>query len=77
MNPQIEDARGARALARRVDVPDYAGLSRTARAQQEVDRRVAVASGRLLRQLVLLAGITLAELYVRRRAKRKRKEVKA
>jgi hypothetical protein len=38
---------------------------------------VAVASGRLLRQLVLLAGITLAELYVRRRAKRKRKEVKA
>jgi membrane protein len=60
-----------------MDVPDYSGLSRTARAQQEVDRRVAVASGRLLRQLVLLAGVTLAELYVRQRAKRKRKKVEA
>ena len=75
--PQIEDARGVARLREAADVPDYAGLSRTARAQQEVDRRVEVATGRLLRQLVLLAAVTVAEVYVRRRAKRKRKEVKA
>ena len=50
-------------------------MSIRARLVHSSSRRVA--SGRLLRQLVLLAGITLAELYVRRRAKRKRKEVKA
>ena len=75
--PQVGDARGVARLPEATDVPDYSGLSRTARAQQEVDRRVEVASGRLLRQLALLVAVTLAEVYVRRRAKRKRKEVRA
>jgi membrane protein len=74
--PQIGDAPGVARLPVAMDVPDYAGLSRTAKAQQEVDRRVEVATKRLLQQVVLLAVATLAEVYVRRKAKRKRKQVK-
>ena len=58
------------------DVPDYSGLARTAQAQQEVDQRVALAVRRLLRQVLLLAAVSLSEGWARRRLKRAKKSVK-
>lgn len=54
-------------------VPDYAGLARTAQAQDEVDRRVEIASKRLLRQVVLLAVVSLTDGLVRRKIRRRAK----
>ncbi|MDM0032283.1 YihY/virulence factor BrkB family protein [Variovorax sp. J22P271] len=59
------------------DVPDYAGLARTAQAQHEVDRRVEMASKRVVRQVMLLAALSLTEGLVRRKVKQMRKRAKA
>lgn len=55
------------------DVPDYSGLALTAQVQQEVDRRVRAAQAILAQRLLLLAGLTLADLAVRRWRTRRRK----
>ena len=55
------------------DVPDYSGLSRTTATQREIDQRVALASGQLLRQVALLAAVSLAEGFVRHKVRAKRK----
>ena len=56
-----------------VDVPDYSGLSRTARVQAEIDHRLELASRRLVRQTLLLAVVSLAEGFARRKVKRARR----
>jgi membrane protein len=53
------------------DVPDYAGLVRTAEAQAEIDRRVQVAQARLLRQVLVFAVTTLAGTMFSRRKRKK------
>ena len=57
------------ALPVATDVPDYSGLSRTARVQAEIDQRVERASRRLVHQALMLAVITLEEGFARRKAK--------
>jgi hypothetical protein len=56
-----------------VDVPDYSGLSRTAKVQAEIDHRLELASRRLVRQTLVLAVVSLAEGFARRKVKRARR----
>ena len=52
---------------------DYSGLGRTARAQEEIDRRVDRASATLLRQLMWLGALTLGNVLANRWTRRQRK----
>ncbi|MBO9512602.1 MAG: YihY/virulence factor BrkB family protein [Variovorax sp.] len=65
---------GTRSIPVASDVPDYAGLARTAQAQQEIDQRVAAASRRLLGQLMLLLAVSLADALARRKIRRTEKQ---
>ena len=60
-----------------VDVPDYAGLGRTAEAQKEVDHRVEQATGTLAKQLVVLSAVAAANLLLDRWTRRQRKARRA
>ena len=54
-------------------VPDYTAIGRTARTQEEIDRRVERASATLLRQLLLLGALTLGNMVAERWTRRQRK----
>ncbi|MEO7242498.1 MAG: YihY/virulence factor BrkB family protein [Variovorax sp.] len=54
------------------DVPDYAGLGATERAQREIDKRVQAAASRLLPQLAVLAATTLLSTWSARYQKKQR-----
>ncbi|VTU41134.1 ribonuclease BN/unknown domain fusion protein [Variovorax sp. PBS-H4] len=53
--------------------PDYSGLGRTARAQQEIDSRVERASADLLRQLLWLGALSLGNVLAGHWTRRQRK----
>ena len=61
-------------------VPDYEGIGRTARTQQEIDRRVERAQAKLLNQFlwlgVLTVGNLVAERWYRRERRRQRQQRK-
>ena len=59
------------------DVPDYSGLARTARAQQEVDRRVQAAQAVLAKRLLMLVALAVVDMAVRRWSARRRKRLAA
>ncbi|MEJ8852299.1 YihY/virulence factor BrkB family protein [Variovorax rhizosphaerae] len=65
---------GVRTLA--ADVPDYAGLARVAATQREVDNRVALATRSLTQDLAMLAVVSLANAFTRRRIRRQKKTAK-
>jgi membrane protein len=69
----VKGDRGSADLPVAADLPDYSGLSRTAQVQAEIDHRVELASRRLVRQTLMLAVISLAEGFARRRVKRARR----
>jgi membrane protein len=52
---------------------DYSGIGRTARAQEEIDRRVDRATATLLRQMLWLGVLTLGNVLAERWTKRQRK----
>ena len=53
--------------------PDYSAIGRTARTQEEIDRRVDRATGTLLRQMLWLGVLTLGNVLADRWTKRQRK----
>ncbi|VTU38274.1 YihY/virulence factor BrkB family protein [Variovorax sp. RA8] len=53
--------------------PDYSAIGRTARTQEEIDRRVDRASATLLRQVLLLGALTLGNVLAEHWARRQRK----
>ena len=69
----VKGDQGSADLPVAADLPDYSGLSRTAQVQAEIDHRVELASRRLVRQTLMLAVISLAEGFARRRVKRARR----
>jgi membrane protein len=54
-------------------VPDYAIIGRTARTQEEIDRRVDRASATLLRQMLWLGALTLGNVLAEHWTRRQRK----
>ena len=54
-------------------MPDYQGIGRTARTQEEIDRRVERAQARLLNRLLWLGALTVGNLVAERWSKRQRK----
>ncbi|MDM0108435.1 YihY/virulence factor BrkB family protein [Variovorax sp. J22R24] len=65
-------ARAAPVVA--LDVPDYAGIARTAEAQREIDRRVSNASRALIYRLMMLAGLAVANAVADRLARTRGKK---